>query len=319
MNDYLSQLAAQSLNQAEVIEPRFASLFEPLRAAGGSMAIEPLDLERELSTPAALETPSEPSTPDQPSLIVKERTTAAEMPPARRADRLITQRVMSHGESENPHGNMRALPAAIKIERPAPTLEAPASASQNSERPPAVRRSDMSATRQPELDSAHVLSATVKPNPEVKLASMQAHAPAQLIDSASRHSDELKQPSLVPAPSILNTFVEQGAAHEAVRSTIALRSEPPREPPSRSHMPVIVVAPRVVPATALVQTRVTPAPPPVQPVAPSGPAPIIRVSIGRIEVRAVMPPVLPPAPRATPPPPSLSLDDYLKQLNEERR
>jgi hypothetical protein len=47
--------------------------------------------------------------------------------------------------------------------------------------------------------------------------------------------------------------------------------------------------------------------------APAGPAPTVRVTIGRIEVRAVPPPAPPeprPAPRSAEP--ALSLDDYLK-------
>jgi hypothetical protein len=47
------------------------------------------------------------------------------------------------------------------------------------------------------------------------------------------------------------------------------------------------------------------------------PAPTIRVNIGRIEVRAIMPPPTPPARREMPArsSPTLSLDDYLKQRN----
>lgn len=49
-------------------------------------------------------------------------------------------------------------------------------------------------------------------------------------------------------------------------------------------------------------------------------APVIRITIGRVEVRAVSPPqrtAPPPPPR--PRPPALSLDDYLKQRREDRR
>jgi hypothetical protein len=51
------------------------------------------------------------------------------------------------------------------------------------------------------------------------------------------------------------------------------------------------------------------------PAEPSAPA--VRVSIGRIEVRAITPPPTPPAQRtgAARPEPGLSLDDYLKQRN----
>jgi len=49
------------------------------------------------------------------------------------------------------------------------------------------------------------------------------------------------------------------------------------------------------------------------------PAPIIKVSIGRIEVRALAPP--PPSPRARPKPSgsALTLNDYLKQRDEGKR
>jgi hypothetical protein len=52
--------------------------------------------------------------------------------------------------------------------------------------------------------------------------------------------------------------------------------------------------------------------------AASQPAPAIRVSIGRIEVRAVTPPT-PPAVPAQPAPPLLSLDDYLRAYNRDSR
>ena len=46
-------------------------------------------------------------------------------------------------------------------------------------------------------------------------------------------------------------------------------------------------------------------------------APLIRVSIGRVEVRAVTPPVLPPSKRAAPAAPALSLSDYLQRRKGE--
>lgn len=55
--------------------------------------------------------------------------------------------------------------------------------------------------------------------------------------------------------------------------------------------------------------------------APESSAPAIRVTIGRIEVRAITPPPVPPAQRPTTfrPGPELSLDDYLKQHNGGRQ
>jgi hypothetical protein len=49
------------------------------------------------------------------------------------------------------------------------------------------------------------------------------------------------------------------------------------------------------------------------------PAPTpVRISIGRIEVRTVQPPPVVPTPRVDPHP-AMSLDEYLRRLNEERR
>ena len=55
--------------------------------------------------------------------------------------------------------------------------------------------------------------------------------------------------------------------------------------------------------------------------APEPPAPTIRVAIGRIEVRAIMPPPATPTRQTAPttPRPELSLDDYLKQRNGGQR
>ncbi|MBI2203112.1 MAG: hypothetical protein HYU41_04570 [Candidatus Rokubacteria bacterium] len=53
------------------------------------------------------------------------------------------------------------------------------------------------------------------------------------------------------------------------------------------------------------------------PRSPSGP--VVHVSIGRLEVRAVRPAPSPPRPAPRAPEPALSLDDYLRQRSERRR
>ncbi len=72
-----------------------------------------------------------------------------------------------------------------------------------------------------------------------------------------------------------------------------------------------------VPASLALQA----APPPqLAPASQAPPVPTIRVTIGRVEVRAVMPPAPPPParlPAATGL--TLSLDDYLKQRKEGGR
>jgi hypothetical protein len=52
----------------------------------------------------------------------------------------------------------------------------------------------------------------------------------------------------------------------------------------------------------------------------ASPLPVIRVTIGRIEVRAVFPPAAtPPTPARKPPAGTLSLEEYLKQRSEGKR
>lgn len=58
---------------------------------------------------------------------------------------------------------------------------------------------------------------------------------------------------------------------------------------------------------------------PVAPIASKPPAPIIRVTIGRVDVRAEFPAQAAPAARRRAEAPSLSLDDYLKLRNEGKR
>ena len=75
------------------------------------------------------------------------------------------------------------------------------------------------------------------------------------------------------------------------------------------------------PTTPVYLKPAAPPPPPSAPGLPRAPQPtVIRVTIGRIEVRAVtLPPVAPPAPRPAPRAPSLSLDDYLKERRGGKR
>ncbi|HEY4588516.1 MAG TPA: hypothetical protein VII86_04790, partial [Thermoanaerobaculia bacterium] len=86
--------------------------------------------------------------------------------------------------------------------------------------------------------------------------------------------------------------------------------------PEPAHRPL-------VPRAALRQEPPLPGVTPPSPRAEAGPAaapasePTIRVTIGRIEVRAAAP-APPPAPAPRPAAPRLTLEDYLRRRREER-
>jgi hypothetical protein len=107
-----------------------------------------------------------------------------------------------------------------------------------------------------------------------------------------------------------------GAARQVTPSPRIPHAVPAAIPATRSTALVTVVGqPHVAP---YVEPRV-PAPAPTEPLMTSAPLPTIRVTIGRLEVRAITPPV-PQKPSATQVPraPLLTLDEYLKQRNEGR-
>jgi hypothetical protein len=75
---------------------------------------------------------------------------------------------------------------------------------------------------------------------------------------------------------------------------------------------------RQLPAITPLSMRPPPESRPVATAEASDSAPVIRVTIGRIDVRAVSPPQA-PAPKAKPSPPALSLEDYLRSRHSGKR
>jgi hypothetical protein len=110
--------------------------------------------------------------------------------------------------------------------------------------------------------------------------------------SQTAESDMLPAPEVAPGRSRLD--IPPSVAPGTIRPRLASASRPERSPQE--------------------DTR---------PDTPEPSASTVRISIGRIEVRAIVPPTLPapPAQRATStrPGPELSLDDYLKQRNGGQR
>ena len=128
-------------------------------------------------------------------------------------------------------------------------------------------------------------------------------------------------PSLPPEPSP-ETSKEVSESQRASRPSRPERRQVPEAPPSTTS-PQRPLVPRVLrPNIAARREPARPMPEEQEgalPELPSSP-PTVRVTIGRVEVRAILPPTSPP-PRIPPARrgPALSLDDYLKQRNEGQR
>lgn len=73
MSDYLSHLAARSLNSGEVIRPRLASRFEPPHTAGGSVSRHSVETADQTSTALHATLPTERTALDVPSPTLTRR------------------------------------------------------------------------------------------------------------------------------------------------------------------------------------------------------------------------------------------------------
>jgi hypothetical protein len=94
--------------------------------------------------------------------------------------------------------------------------------------------------------------------------------------------------------------------------------EPDRTAPARNDRSVIIRVPeRATPTHPSIANAVLPPPPLNQPAEQS--LPPIKINIGRVEVRAVMPAAPPPVSYAVRAKPALSLESYLKQREEGKR
>ena len=137
--------------------------------------------------------------------------------------------------------------------------------------------------------------------------------------------EKTRHPKPERPPSIPSATEEGPSWPGTARPTVPLAkpaATPPREAanaPAGAQAALPAVVPKTIPEG--IQQQGERGPMGTRRPEPEPPAPTIRVSIGRIEVRAVTPP--PPAPprreRVGPSSPPLSLDDYLKQRGGGRR
>jgi len=131
--------------------------------------------------------------------------------------------------------------------------------------------------------------------------------------STAQMASQSRRP-VAEQPTLTQAAPAEGTADAPLRDITHRPREAPLEPAISPAEPSGIPKPRPLVLEAVI------ARPREAPHAEPKATRTIHVTIGRIEVRAVMPPAPPaPRPRPTQPVPLLSLEDYLKQRNEGRR
>jgi hypothetical protein len=313
MSDYLSNLAARSLKQTEIVKPRLASLFEPRASVWPLLA-------------AAAPEP-QPSGDTNMLEEIESETTPSMRPPSHAT-------IAIHRESP---GDFKQAPATLanqgdqsaqqlpdaRPELPSsqtPAPKAPFDWEQiESNREKAFNRAEENA----QAPSPHRMSEQVSPNAKRELTGIAPDesriSPQEHIKSIGR--DAAAAPPQFPRERRAEPSVESSIRHSVIeRIIMPLQPSPPAasklEPraddandasANRSAANHAVVArPRVIPYVE------RPAPVLSEPEPPSSPMPNIQVTIGRIEVRATPQPAQQRQGRRASSP-VMNLDEYLRQ------
>lgn len=307
MSNYLNNLVAKSLNQTEVVQPRLASLFEPLPMSPGSVAGQDFNLEQLIGTATSDETEFKAQLGEPTSIV----------PP-----------IELHREGRSRTPDLRSPPIPYQpLSVPFPTEETsltpppyqPSSAPvQTIMTPPSVRGEQLpsrSASLEPFPANRETTDAT-QPRNAAEQPSLPVFEPAVIQQGVTELVVSSKEPSptaaLPPELSFLQTtnpvapkviaLPSQPLVPDPAESTVILGSTPT----PRSATAAVVVKPQ------LISSVKSSAPNFIEGIETLQPLPTIQVTIGRIEVRATPPPTPSPA-KARPPLPAMSLDEYLRQ------
>jgi hypothetical protein len=147
-----------------------------------------------------------------------------------------------------------------------------------------------------------------EPSSVTPMSPLRIRPDTQLEPSRHAESDAVEQVNVVPSQEMTRQKKDANLRPEPARNA-HLISTPPRTPRPQLVIRPQVTAYREAPQGIVADRRVA------VPTSSSSPS-TIRVSIGRIEVKAMMPPAPPPAsPKPGRPAPRLSLEEYLKQRN----
>ncbi|MFP5261548.1 MAG: hypothetical protein ACLGJB_06540 [Blastocatellia bacterium] len=279
MTNFLDNIAARSLNLFEVIQPRLASVFEPPANSGGMLYAH--------SSPekSSAQDEQDESEGSVESLETNRMTTRSSL--SQISNRLDVQ--PDGGDAESA---VRS-PAPLRA-RAAPdlltTLSDSAHASGLSQTPEHPSRTQ--ATQQPAADSAAAFPAINKPG-----GVMPKNTGEPGIRRVVTGQSDLLEPA-----SAKDTIGTETAPVRAMQSLFPALYSP------QASTPVRVAENRREVGTARSSAGST------DPVSSVEPSPTIKIMIGRVDVRAIVP-ASPPRTAPASKRPMLSLDDYLKQRN----
>jgi hypothetical protein len=275
MSDFLTNLAARSLNLVPKIKPRVPSLYEPMPAHGATSNFAPWQ-----ESQAREEGKTEATWVSEPRMEARPH-----------ADNSVLADQDSHRITTRPS----VAPIPYRGSQITPSTSSPAH----------------SFVHTPDADPETSIS---QARPISLLQSTYPDKVEKEVTPSSGTNLEVVQPLKDIKSPTGSLASERGALSGERTVQVAEQPESPAVPiPHPSKPTPVVIRPQVKP---------------VQPDEPKTPAnmmaapkfetaPPIRVTIGRVEVRAIMPPATPP-PKPTPlPAPRLSLDDYLKKREGE--
>jgi hypothetical protein len=275
MNDYLGTLAARSLGLIPVARPRLASRFEP-----DTNAAPPLTARSIAAEDASESTGPTPGVRDAHSVWLPVQQEPATPRTHETLRPCVHIRLTDVRESQEVVG----VPASL-----APSLVPP----QPVMRPAMMHRDQPTPTQQPH-QPAPALAETDRP---VAVRPVDVSKPRESWDNSHRSID--------PDGSRWREIDERMSLLERVRARPNASADPVHEAVSRPS------------ATRSRDRERQQTPPAVSqsagPIAAAETPAAVHVTIGRVDVRAIVPPVAPRGHRRPTPGPSLSLDEYLKQ------
>jgi len=286
MSDFLNNLAARSLSLADAVQPRIRSLFEPQAAQANQLARFSVHLSAE--DRAAREDES-----FRPTALESSESSASALEQSTRSNSIRSSLKPSADAAaartdDRDAASHRAEPALARGSTD--TVSIAANAPLDLSRPPAP---DATVARSPAADRQTILTTSADLAPQIR---DERASRAALVPNIRRMIDERTKPLEAQRPPGM-TRADQGQAtpHETAS-------------PART---IVRAQGAGVPKLPIVNL---PSPPPS--VAPS---PEIKITIGRVDVKAVMP--AQPAARSQPlarfaP---TSLDDYLRERSGGRR